>query len=97
MLRRLQMVRAVALAPRLLLVDEPLAGLGPDDAQAVVALIRGLQADGLTVLLSGRVEPAGLVDRVVRLDRGRVVAGRPAAARGVPIPARPRPTTRTGG
>ena len=74
--RRLEVARALAASPRLLLLDEPLAGLSPEEAVGVGELIAGLRRDGLTILLAARRLPAapGLVDRVVVLDRGAVVA-----------------------
>jgi ABC-type branched-subunit amino acid transport system ATPase component len=75
MRKRLEIARALATRPRLLLLDDPLAGLGPDDAAGVGGLVAGLRADGLTLVLAARRIPEpGLVDRTVALRHGRVVA-----------------------
>ncbi len=50
-LKRLEVARALALEPRLLLLDEPLAGLNQSEATALADLIRSLNRDGLTILL----------------------------------------------
>ena len=49
--RRLEIARALALKPRLLILDEPAAGMNPSEKQGVRELIERLNADGLTVLL----------------------------------------------
>jgi branched-chain amino acid transport system ATP-binding protein len=84
MLRRLEVARALALSPRLLLLDEPFGGLAPDEANALAALVRSLRDEGLTVVLVEhhmRLAMA-LVDRVVVLDHGEKIAeGPPAVVR----------------
>jgi branched-chain amino acid transport system ATP-binding protein len=79
MLKRLELARALALAPRLILLDEPLGGLSHEEAQAAASLIANLRAEGLTVILvehQMRVAMA-LVDRVVVLDHGALIASGP--------------------
>jgi len=76
MLARLEVARALARRPRLLLLDEPLAGLGGDDAAGLGDLFAGLRADGLTLVLvaNGMREALPVADRVVVLDHGVLVA-----------------------
>jgi branched-chain amino acid transport system permease protein len=81
-LRLLELARALAGKPKLLLLDETLAGLGPQDAAEVVDVIRSLAGTGLTVVIIEHTMPAmvKLVDRFVVLDHGAVLtSGLPAA------------------
>lgn len=79
-LKRLEIARALAGEPSLLLLDEPAAGLNATEARDIDALIRRLAAEGVTVVL---VEHnmrlvMEVSDRVLVLDRGRRLAeGRP--------------------
>jgi branched-chain amino acid transport system ATP-binding protein len=80
--RRLEVARALATEPRLLLLDEVMTGLTPAEAQAGVALVRQIRADGIAVLMVEHVMEIlmPLVDRVVVLNLGAVLAeGRPDA------------------
>ncbi|HEU4439837.1 MAG TPA: hypothetical protein VFT36_11340, partial [Methylomirabilota bacterium] len=73
---RLHLAQALALRPRLLLLDEPLGALPPDDRPALAALISDIRAAGATVLFTER-EPAlakTAADRVAVLARGTLVA-----------------------
>ena len=75
-LKRLEIARALATEPLLLLLDEPAAGLNPTEAREIDALIRRLAAAGTTVVL---VEHnmrlvMEVSDRVLVLDRGRKLA-----------------------
>ena len=83
--RRLELARCLAARPRVLLLDEPAAGLGEAEADALAVLIRRLCAEqGLGVLLiEHHLELAlGMADTVVVLDFGRVIArGTPAEIR----------------
>lgn len=75
-LARLRLAQALALRPRLLLLDEPLGALPLDDRPAVAALISEIRSAGTTVLLTER-EPAiakAVADRVAVLARGALVA-----------------------
>jgi branched-chain amino acid transport system ATP-binding protein len=74
--KRLELARALALAPKLLLLDEWLAGLNPSELQAGIALIRSLKQDGLPILLVEHVMDAirSLCDRCVVMNSGRKIA-----------------------
>jgi branched-chain amino acid transport system ATP-binding protein len=81
-LRRLEIARALATRPKLVLLDEPFAGLGTAEIQPLADLIRTLhRAEGLTILLIEHKlrELMQLVTRVIAMDFGDVVAiGEPA-------------------
>jgi branched-chain amino acid transport system ATP-binding protein len=79
--RRLEVARALATGPKLLLLDEVMTGLTPVEAQKGVDLVRRIRDTGVTVLMVEHVMEVvlPLVDRVVVLDLGRVLAqGKPA-------------------
>ncbi len=80
--KRLELARALALAPRLLLLDEPAGGLNPTETQELMQLIRSLRdVDQLTILLvEHNMELVmGVSDRVAVLQHGRKLAeGTPA-------------------
>ncbi|MBS0562368.1 MAG: ABC transporter ATP-binding protein [Proteobacteria bacterium] len=73
--RRLEVARALATEPRLLLLDEMLTGLTPTEAQAGVALIRAVRDRGITVMMVEHVMEVllPLIDRAVVLNLGRVL------------------------
>jgi len=81
--KRLEVARALATGPRLLLLDEVMAGLRPTETDRMVATLRGLNSDtGVTILLIEHVMRAvmALASRVVVLDHGTVIAeGAPEA------------------
>ena len=80
--RRLEIARALAADARVLVLDEPAAGLSPAEIEALDALLARLRADGLTVMLvEHHVDLVmAISDRVTVLDEGRVIAdGAPAA------------------
>jgi ABC-type branched-subunit amino acid transport system ATPase component len=82
-LKRIELARALACAPDLVLLDEWLAGLNPTELEAGIALVRSLHAEGLTVLMVEHVMHAirSLCGHIVVLDAGRVIAaGTPEAA-----------------
>ncbi len=75
--RRLEIARALASSPKLLLLDEPFAGLGSGEIADLSALIRRIHAStGVTVLLIEHKlhEFMKLVDRVIALDFGEMIA-----------------------
>jgi branched-chain amino acid transport system ATP-binding protein len=81
-LKRLEIARALAAQPRLLLLDEPAAGLNATEAAELEGLIGKLRASGLTVVL---VEHnmrliMSVSDHIVVLDYGRKIAEGDAAA-----------------
>jgi branched-chain amino acid transport system ATP-binding protein len=79
--RRLEIARALATRPRVLLLDEMLTGLTPTEAAAGVALVRAVRDQGITVLMVEHVMEIvlPLVDRAVVLNLGRVLMqGSPA-------------------
>ncbi|HEY0189630.1 MAG TPA: ABC transporter ATP-binding protein [Kofleriaceae bacterium] len=80
--KRLELARALATGPRVMLLDEVIAGVNPTEVLAFAALIRRLRDDrGIAVILIEHVMPAvmSLSDRIVVLDRGvRIAAGTPA-------------------
>jgi branched-chain amino acid transport system ATP-binding protein len=86
--RRLEIARAVATRPRILLLDEPNAGMNPVETQELLGLIRRIRDDqGITVILVAHDIPLvmNLCDRIQVLNHGRVIAdGVPAAVRADP-------------
>ncbi len=80
--RRLEVARALATQPKLLLLDEVLTGLTPAEAQKGVELVRKIRELGVTVVMVEHVMEVvmPLVDRAIVLDLGRVlVQGAPQA------------------
>ena len=79
--RRLEIARALSLRPRLLLLDEPTAGMNPTETAEMLGIIRGLKATGITILLiEHKLDLVmQLSDRVVVMDDGAKIAeGLPA-------------------
>jgi len=79
--QRLFLALALINRPLLLVLDEPTAGLDPQARRALRALIREIQTEGRTVLLSTHdlEEAAQLCDQIAILDAGRIVAVAPPA------------------
>lgn len=77
--RRLEVARALATEPKLLLLDETMAGLNPTEADEAMRLIRDLRAQGLTVVVVEHVMRAvmSLSDRLVVLNQGTKIAEGP--------------------
>ncbi len=82
--RQIELARALALAPALLVLDEPAAGLSEAEQAALAKRLRALSGEGLTLLIVEHNMPflLPLADRVICLEDGRVIAeGAPAAIR----------------
>ena len=80
--KRLELARALATGPRLLLLDEVMAGLNPTEIGEIIEIIRKVRAGGVTILLIEHVMQAvtSLAERVYVLNQGRMIAeGTPAA------------------
>jgi branched-chain amino acid transport system ATP-binding protein len=74
-LRRIQLAKALATSPKLLLLDELLTGLTPKESDEAIALIRLINKQGITVLMVEHVMKVimGLCDRVVVLHHGEKI------------------------
>lgn len=76
--RALELALALALEPRLLLLDEPTAGMGAEDIERTIALIRRIRSGRSVVLVEHNMGVvASLADRVTVLAQGRVLAEGP--------------------
>ena len=75
-LRLMELARCLATGPRLVLLDEPLAGLSGDGVAVMIEVIRGVRARGVTVVIIEHTMQAllRLADRLVVLDQGRRLA-----------------------
>lgn len=86
--RRLEIARALALEPQILLLDEPAAGMNPSEKQQLSKFIRNLRdLFNLTIILIEHHVPLvmGLCDRIAVLDFGQLIAlGEPSAVRNNP-------------
>lgn len=86
-LKRLEIARALASRPKLLLLDEPAAGLNPTERAEIAAVIRKIAETGMTVILveHDMKMVMGLSDHIVALDHGRKIAeGTPQEIRSNP-------------
>jgi ABC-type branched-subunit amino acid transport system ATPase component len=74
--KRLELARALALQPDLLLLDEWLAGLNPSELKAGIDLVRSVRQDGMTIIMVEHVMDAirSLCDRCVVMNAGRKIA-----------------------
>jgi branched-chain amino acid transport system ATP-binding protein len=74
--KRLEVARALATRPRLLLLDEVMAGLNPTELAAMIELIRRLHAEGLTLIVIEHIMAAmmRLAQRIVMLHHGEKIA-----------------------
>ncbi|HXG17052.1 MAG TPA: ABC transporter ATP-binding protein [Calidithermus sp.] len=79
--KRLELARALATGPRLLLLDEVMAGLNPAEVEDTLAVIREIRQQGVTVVLIEHVMAAvmALCDRVAVLHHGELLAVGPPA------------------
>ncbi|MGH7319595.1 MAG: ABC transporter ATP-binding protein [Candidatus Rokuibacteriota bacterium] len=80
--KRLELARALATEPRLLLLDEVMAGLNPTETERIVEVCGRINAQGIAILLIEHVMRAvmTLSHRVVVLNQGQVIATGPPAA-----------------
>jgi branched-chain amino acid transport system ATP-binding protein len=80
--KRLELARALATEPRLLLLDEVMAGLRPTETDRMIAALRELNRAGLTILIIEHVMRAvmALASRVLVLHHGAAIAAGPPAA-----------------
>lgn len=86
-MRLLEIARALMASPKLLLLDEPVAGMNEGESEAVAEIIRGLPERGTTVLLIEHDMPfvMGLCHRITVLDHGVLIAeGTPAEVQADP-------------
>jgi branched-chain amino acid transport system ATP-binding protein len=85
--RRLEIARALATGPRILLLDEPAAGMNPEETGRLMQLVRRIRDEGITVILiehDMRVV-MGISDRITVLDHGeRIADGAPGEVRADP-------------
>lgn len=77
--KRLEIARALATEPRLLLLDEALAGLTPAEVQAAIELVRSIHASGITLVIVEHIMEVilALTQRAVVFHQGRVIAAGP--------------------
>ncbi len=79
MKKRLEMARALAAKPYLILLDEVLAGLNPSEIAAMMETVRGIRDQGVTILMIEHVMQAimSISDRLLVLDYGMLIATGP--------------------
>jgi branched-chain amino acid transport system ATP-binding protein len=79
--KRLEMAKALATEPRVLLLDEPMGGLNPTEVEVASGLVREIRAAGVTVILVEHVMKAimRISDRVVVMNQGEKIADGPPA------------------
>jgi branched-chain amino acid transport system ATP-binding protein len=85
--KRLELARALAIEPRLLLLDEVLAGLNPSEIRDMVPIVRAIRDRGITIVMIEHVMQAvmSLAEQVFVLSEGRIIAeGPPHAIAGDP-------------
>ncbi|MBV9522675.1 MAG: ABC transporter ATP-binding protein [Alphaproteobacteria bacterium] len=74
--KRLEIARVLASEPRLLLLDEALAGLNPVEIQAAIALVRQIHARGITIVIVEHIMEVilSLTQRLLVFNQGRTIA-----------------------
>lgn len=79
--KRLELVRALATEPRVILLDEVMAGLAPEETDEVAAIVLGLKAENIAVIFVEHVLRAvmAIADRIIVLHQGRLIADGPPA------------------
>ncbi|MBM4430462.1 MAG: ABC transporter ATP-binding protein [Chloroflexi bacterium] len=78
--KRLELARALAMAPTLLLLDEVMAGLNPRETDEMMEVIREINRDGTTIMVIEHVMRAimGICDRIAVMHHGKLIAlGKP--------------------
>jgi branched-chain amino acid transport system ATP-binding protein len=86
-LKRLELARALAMDPQLLLLDEVMAGLSPREVETTMRLVEAVNRRGTTIVMIEHVMKAimGISHRILVLHHGRRIAlGRPAEVAGDP-------------
>ena len=80
--KRLELARALATAPRLLLLDEVLAGLNPSEIRDMIPVVRAIRESGVTILMVEHVMQAvmSLCEHIYVLTEGRIIAEGPPDA-----------------
>jgi branched-chain amino acid transport system ATP-binding protein len=84
--RQLEIAMALATSPRMLLLDEPMAGMGPEESARMVRMLRELKRELTILLIEHDMEAVfALADRITVLVYGRIIAsGAPEAIRSDP-------------
>jgi branched-chain amino acid transport system ATP-binding protein len=84
--RQLEIAMALATKPRMLLLDEPMAGMGAEESARIVTLLRALKQEVTILLIEHDMDAVfALADRISVLVYGRIIAsGEPAAIRANP-------------
>ena len=79
--KRLELVRALATEPRVILLDEVMAGLSPEETDEVADIVLGLKAENIAVIFVEHVLRAvmAIADRIIVLHQGRLIADGPPA------------------
>jgi len=80
--KKLELVRVLATEPRVVLLDEVMGGLSPEEVDDIAAIVHGLKAENIAVIFVEHVLRAvmSIADRIIVLHQGRLIAdGTPAA------------------